>query len=444
MNVRSFKDLPEVSDDEVQAFQHGASPQRWRKFQDQIAQRLDTSKPVTISHGEEWQLYALGTSKTGKPMKLTMLSVVQPTADEEAAKMDEYKESEKAVAVSPFQVIEAADFAGADYVEPDWQVHQLVPKIGSGLDIGESMTWKSFKIFDLAACIHRGVQWRDRPTRKGRAVIVVAEGVHGYPLRMKAYAKAHGCKVSDLPAIIPAAPNLFDPQQVTQLIAELKKRGATYVALDTKWRCSMGAEENSAKDNAIVFGSIDRIAREVGCFCTAISHVGKDPSKGVRGSSSQFAAVDVEVLHERLGDVGTAKITKLKDGPDGAQWTVRTKFVSLGESKKTGEEYGSLVIEHTADNMAQRNGMKLPRVGTQIRVAYDTIKDLLALEGGPISISEAFEAIKDKKLEPEPGKPDRRGQRATDEIEALIAQRLIFKTGKMLTDNVGNAVEVQE
>ena len=47
---------------------------------------------------------------------------------------------------------------------------------------------------------------------------------------------------------------------------------------------------------------------------------------------------------------------KLKDGgADGRSWTKKTKFVELGISKKTGEPYGSLVLEHT-EQPKVRNG----------------------------------------------------------------------------------------
>lgn len=325
-----------------------------------------------------------------------------------------------------FRVVEAIEFADGDFEEPEWQVHELVPKQGSGLDTGESKTWKSFKIFDLAAAIHRGVPYRGRPVRKGRSVIVVAEGISGYPLRMRAYAEHHGVALTELPAIIPAAPNLFEPKQITALIGQLKILGATYVALDTKWRCSVGAEENSAKDNAIVFGSIERIAREVGCFCTAISHTGKDPTKGVRGSSSQFAAVDVEVTHERAGDYGTSTVTKLKDAQDGAIFTVKMLPVELGVSSRTGLPYGSLVVDHV-DDAPRVKGSKLPVHGSLLRTALDTVRALIVKEAGAVTLKAARDAIAETKSEPEPGEKDRRGGRAGGEIDTLVRQQLLFR-----------------
>jgi len=309
----------------------------------------------------------------------------------------------------PFQVIEAREFAGGEFVEPEWQVHQLVPKLGTGLDLGASKSWKSFKVLEVATCIHRGTPYRDRPVRKGRSVIVVAEGSYGYPLRMKALAKHLECDVSELPAIIPAAPNLFMRDQVDALIRELKKRGCTYLAIDTKWRCSVTAEENSAKDSGIVFGAMERISQEVGCFVTAISHTGLSDGTRIRGSSSQFAAVDVEVLHERLGDIGTSTCTKLKDGPDGLVWSCKMKAIAL--SDKTD----SLVVEHIDTPAAEKRTIK------QLAGLPKTIRDTLATlaPSGTYDYREFIAAVKAKIPKAE-GK-DRR----SDDVRKALNRTLI-------------------
>jgi len=414
----------------------GVADNEWNDFTDHAARCYSVDEPLKITHSNGGlQAVGLGIhgeqalqlrKGAGRDAEVWVPQGSAPAANDDDAWLETPAES-------PFRVIEAAEFAGGEYIEPDWQVHELVPKQGSGLDIGESKTWKSFKVLELATCINRGTPYRGRPVQKGRSVIVVAEGTHGYPLRMQALAKHLGCPLSELPAIIPAAPNLFDPNQIKELIVQLKILGATYVALDTKWRCSLGADENSAKDNAIIFGSIDAIARKVGCFCTAISHVGKDPSKGVRGSSSQFAAVDVEVTHEREGDYGKSTVTKLKDAQDGAVFTVKMLPVELGVSRKTGKPYGSLVVDHV-DDAPVAKGAKLPAHGSLLRTALDTVKALIVAEGGPVDLEEARVAIIETKTEPEPGARDRRGSRAGTEIDTLRRQGFIDLVDGKITD----------
>jgi hypothetical protein len=278
----------------------------------------------------------------------------RPASTDELEDLGPAPQSEAEFPSGRFRVIESEEFAGAEFIEPEWQVHERVPARGIGLEWGKSGTFKSFAVYDLAACIHRGVPWRDRAVKKGRSVIVVAEGEHFYPLRIKAYAQHHGCKVSDLPAVIPCPVNLFEPKQVSELIVELKKLGATYVVFDTLSQCSTGAEENSAKDMNVVIGALKRVSREVGCFATAVHHSGKDESKGARGSSVLKPAVDVEVYHEGDGMRGVSTIEKLKDGPPGAQFPIEMESVALGVSRKTGKGFGSLAVKHV-DTPVKRN-----------------------------------------------------------------------------------------
>src|SRR5262249_23312035 len=138
--------------------------------------------------------------------------------------------------------------------------------------------------------------------------------------------------------------NLFERAQISALIARLRPLGATYVVLDTKWRCSVGADENSASDQAVVLGSMDRIARELGCFVMAVTHTGRDVTKGARGSSAQYAAVDVEITQERIGDDCTLKLTKAKDSESDILLTFKPVKVELGFNTH-GEPESSLVLE---------------------------------------------------------------------------------------------------
>jgi hypothetical protein len=244
-------------------------------------------------------------------------------------------------------VVEASEFASEEDSEPDWQVRGLIPTTGTGLHTGASGTLKSFAELELAACIHRGVPFHGLEVTQGRAVIVVAEGVRGYKRRQRAYAKRHGVSLMDLPAIVPCPANLFDSGQVIALIEQIKLAGgATYCCFDTKWRCSVGADENSANDQAVVFGAMDRIARELNCFVMAVAHTGRDTTKGARGSSSQYAAVDVELTQERMGDYCTVRVTKEKDGESNAEYTFKVATVDLGRNQHDEPE-SSLVLEPT-------------------------------------------------------------------------------------------------
>jgi hypothetical protein len=62
-----------------------------------------------------------------------------------------------------------------------------------------------------------------------------------------------------------------------------------------------------------------------------VVHTGKNPERGVRGSSSQYAAVDVELTQERTAERScTLTVTKAKDWEDGTVYTFRAVNVDLG------------------------------------------------------------------------------------------------------------------
>lgn len=401
----------------------------WQNFLTATITRFGTRHPVEVSlDGDALVCRGLANGDgvppefKGKPIAMRL----RPACNE--PELFDQSPIAEAPTKSRFAVIESADFAGGDFIEPEWQVDERVPARGIGLEWGASGTYKSFAVYDLAACIHRGVQWRDRAVTKGRAVIVVAEGEHFYPLRIKAYAKHHNVPVSELPAIIPAPVNLFESKQVSELIAELKKLGATFCAIDTLSQCATGADENSAKDMNLVIAAMKRISREVGCFVTAVHHSGKNEDRGARGSSVLKPAVDVEVHHEAIGTQGVSTVEKLKDGAPGARFSIEMKTVELGISKKSGKPFGSLVVVHTEDSVHIKTKTF---TGWQKKI-MDAFRDIF--EGEPIPINELESAT----MEANPHIGDTRDQRKNSFNRArktLVARGILHEFDELISSS---------
>ena len=77
--------------------------------------------------------------------------------------------------------------------------------------------------------------------------------------------------------------------------------------------------------------------------CLVVHHTGKDSTKGLRGHSSLFAALDAAVEVTREGDRKEWRIAKAKDGQDGAAHPFRLEVVQLDPDDE-GEPVSSCVV----------------------------------------------------------------------------------------------------
>lgn len=220
----------------------------------------------------------------------------------------------------------------ASHPPQPWIIKGVLPKAGLAVVYGESGSGKSFFCLDMVMSIARGQNWRDRKTRTGRVVYVVAEGAGGFRNRVQAYANHHGIKQADVPlGIINAAPNLIERKDAVALAKSiLQSGGADIIVVDTLAQTTPGANENSGEDMGQVLAHCREIHRVTGALVLLIHHSGKDSSKGARGWSGLRAAADVEIEITRNESLRTAKVTKQKDGEDGGHWNFILDTVTLG------------------------------------------------------------------------------------------------------------------
>ncbi|WP_442596335.1 AAA family ATPase [Parapusillimonas sp. JC17] len=220
----------------------------------------------------------------------------------------------------------------ASHPPQPWIIKGVLPQAGLAVVYGESGSGKSFFCLDVVASIARGQAWRERKTRKGRVVYVVAEGAGGFRNRVQAYATQHGVALADVPlGIIAGAPNLIERKDAVALAKSvLASGGADVIVVDTLAQTTPGANENSGEDMGQVLAHCREIHRVTGALVLLVHHSGKDTSKGARGWSGLRAAADVEIEITRNESLRTAKVTKQKDGEDGVHWNFVLDTVTLG------------------------------------------------------------------------------------------------------------------
>jgi hypothetical protein len=166
-------------------------------------------------------------------------------------------------------------------------------------------------------------------------------------------------------------------QLVVRIVEVREKHGVvSLVVIDTVARVMAGTDENSGRDMGGFIAAARRIEDAAGGVVVAIHHSGKDTTRGARGHSSLRAAADaeIEVTRDDSG-IRTAKITKLRDGEDGATFAFRLECVPLGPDG----DRKSCVLAQTDET--PRPQQRERRLGADETIALDTLKEEAAATG---------------------------------------------------------------
>lgn len=256
-----------------------------------------------------------------------------------------------------------------------WCVRGVLPAHGLASVYGPSGSGKSFLVLDAAAAIADGAEWFGYRVKPAPVVYCALEGEAGFRVRVAAWEEA---KARRLPAglrLVLQSFKLTDPQDVADLAAAVLTAGAgAVVILDTLNRAAPEADENASADMGRILEAAKALQRLTGGLVLVVHHTGKDATRGLRGHSSLFAALDAAVEVTREGDRREWKVAKAKDGQDGAGHPFRLEVVDLGEDDE-GETVTSCVI--APDESPQDvTRSRLPKGGNQ-KVVLDALGELL-------------------------------------------------------------------
>jgi hypothetical protein len=326
-----------------------------------------------------------------------------------------------------FTVIPPTEFAAKGDLE--WIVKGVLPKAGLAVVYGESGSGKSFWILDLVARIQQGEPWRKHKTRQGRSVMVVAEGAGGFRQRLKAYVAQTGVPMAAMPGVVPDAPNLLLLDDTDALIRGVLAWGqVSLVVVDTLSATTPGANENAGEDMGKVLNHCQRLHKATekawgegnGAMVVLIHHSGKDASRGARGWSGLKAAADVEIEVTRNGEFRSARLSKLKDGEDGATWDFRLLPIPVGVDDD-GDTITSCVVEHV--ELPPADARRKPPTGQKATVYYAATE--LMAPGEVITVTDLLDrAI--TQMPHEEGKRDLRRQYANRSLQRLVAEGYLY------------------
>lgn len=218
--------------------------------------------------------------------------------------------------------------------EPEWRVRDVLPRMGLVLVVGEPGSGKSFMASDLGMCVAGDRDWAGKNVEAGMVVYVTSEGISGFRKRLVAYRDHHRPPPGSPFYLITDAPDLgHNPGDANELIRRISAQvdDVAVIFIDTLARSMAGADENSTADMSVLVENCDRLSRQLRCVVVLVHHIGKDASKGARGSSVLKAAADIEICVAGQQGQRTARITKSKDGESGLEMTFSLVRVELGE-----------------------------------------------------------------------------------------------------------------
>jgi hypothetical protein len=274
-----------------------------------------------------------------------------------------------------FSRVRAFEVEDFDDIEPrsiSYLIKGILPERGVAFVVGASKGGKTFISLDWALKLASGATVMGRKAQHVGVVYVGAEDPDGCRARIKAW-KRKNPRQSYTPFKFIGRPiNLLDDDEVAQLIAELLDIAAIYdgndhrlglVVLDTFAKCMPGGDENGSVDGGRALAALQKIEREIGCLVMAVAHHGKTgASNGIRGWSGYDAGSDATITVERddlIPDQRKLTLSKVKNGPDGAEVGFRLERQDLGMVDSDGEPMWSCVVAY--DSLAPEKITKAAR-----------------------------------------------------------------------------------
>lgn len=192
---------------------------------------------------------------------------------------------------------------------------------------GPPGSFKSFISIDISCALASGqASWEGHriPARE-RVVYVAAEGASGLRARIYAWCEHHAVDPSRLEGwlyILPIPLQLGAAVHVDQGAEMAQDVAAGLLVLDTRARCTVGLEENSATEQGRAVDAADRIRAATGCTVWGIHHSVRNGSTP-RGSTAWDGAVWTDLRVTAEDTAVSVKVEKHKDAPSGKTYEYR-------------------------------------------------------------------------------------------------------------------------
>ena len=242
----------------------------------------------------------------------------------------------------------------------------VIPSSGIVVIYGPSGSGKSFLALYMAYILGHGLIFFGF---KGQSKFVVYINLEG-SMRTRLDALQTD-KKRDIPDNVRFVTEPFHILEDVESLAADIPEGAV-IFIDTLNAASPGLDENSSRDMGLILEAAKKLQQITKGLVVIVHHSGKDASKGLRGHSSLYAAMDAVIEVGRNGDSRYWRLAKSKEGRDGIRRGFRLKSVGLGYDED-GEPITSCVVEE--DNTPLQEEAK--PLTPALRYALETLEAVL-------------------------------------------------------------------
>lgn len=323
-----------------------------------------------------------------------------------------------------FRAIPAGEFMQGQPAR--WLVKGVVPQAALGVIYGASGAGKSFFALDLVAAVALGRPWRGLKVRQTNVLYIAAEGAGGFRKRIAAYRHDEQVEFGEALQVIAGAPNFLTTDDPAAIRREARRVRAGLVVIDTLAQVTPGGDENNAVDMGRALKQCQRIHEDTGAMVVLVHHAGKDAARGARGWSGLRAACDFEIEVSAVAGARVARVTKQKDGEDGAEFYFNLVPVGIGI-----DEDDDLITSCVVRDVGKPTRLRV--LNGVPALVWRTFHDLT--EPGADSVGEdaLVDEVAGQLPRPEGGKRDRRKQDARRALRNLCAEgRLSLRAGLVI------------
>jgi hypothetical protein len=322
-------------------------------------------------------------------------------------------------ATDRYKVMWPADIANIQPIQ--WRLKHVLPATGLAAIYGPSGSGKSFLTVDLGGAISHGNTWFGIKTYQATVIYIVLEGEAGIRNRVQALEKAHGPLPPKGFGVITQPFEIVKPQDLVDLSAVIPSGSVVFI--DTLNRAAPTADENSSRDMGEILEAAKMLYRVTNSLVVLVHHTGKDVSRGMRGHSSLFAALDGAIEVNRNDQTRSWTVAKTKDGEDGKTINFRLKHHVLGQDAE-GEDIVSCSVEPDSSKVfvtREPSGAKQKLALAAIRRALASATNIGKCTSGTgnpcLSVPEAI-AVVAAKLTTDPA--NKRNYKAKGLIDSLL------------------------